>query len=92
MKVQPCARTTIEKAAQQPERFRQRTEVADHYPELAFFAHRQLRGVVAQPLRFLQEHPRALVKGAPGVSQVDAISAAVQQVELQLAFQILDRR
>src|SRR6476661_858136 len=84
--------TGPEIASKQAKRFRQRTDVADHDPELAFLAHRQLRGVVAQPFRVMQEHPRAFVKRSSGFGEHDAVSAAVQQAELQLALQILDRR
>jgi hypothetical protein len=47
MKMQFCAGAAVEEAAKQAKRFRQRTDVADHDPELAFLAHHQLRGVVA---------------------------------------------
>jgi hypothetical protein len=40
----------------------------------------------------MQKDSRALVKGSPGLGQDDAISAAIQQAEPQLAFQVFDGR
>jgi hypothetical protein len=90
MKMQPGAGTAIEKTAKQPENFRKRAEIADYHPKLALLAHRQLRGVIPQPVHLSQEHPCALVKGASRFGQGDAIAAAIEQAELQLGFEIFD--
>ena len=58
MQMQPGAGTAIEEAAKQPENFRKRAEIADDYPQFALLAHRQLRGVIPQPVHFMQELSR----------------------------------
>ena len=81
MQMQPRAGTIVEEAAQQAEHLRQRAEIADDDAELAFLARCQLLGMMAQRAELAEKDARALVEGAPGVGQGDAIAAAVQQGE-----------
>jgi hypothetical protein len=45
--------------------------------------------MIAQRAELAEEDARALVEGAPGVGQGDAIAAAVQQGEAELCLQVL---
>ncbi len=89
MEMEPRARTTVEEAAQQRQRFRQRTEIADDDAQLALLAHRQLRRVGLERLQFLQQDARAVVERSPGLGQADAIAAAIEQAQAELAFEVL---
>ncbi|KAG1319709.1 hypothetical protein G6F63_014601 [Rhizopus arrhizus] len=76
------------KAVQHGQPPRPRTEVADPPMQVAFLAHRQLRGVCAQAFQFAQQALRAAVEGLPRRRQPHAIAAAIQQGQIQLAFQL----
>ena len=91
MEMEPRARAAVEEAAQQRQRLRQRAEIADHDAELALLAHRELRRVRLERLQFMQQHPRAFVERSPGLGQADAIAAAIEQAQAQLAFEVLHR-
>jgi hypothetical protein len=92
VQVQPRARTLRKEAAQQAQGLGARAQVADHHAQLAFLAHRQLRRVGAQLIQLAQQRLRAAVQGAPGLGGRDAVAAAVQQGQTELAFQLADRR
>src|SRR5579883_37175 len=84
MKMEPCARATIEEAAQQRERLRQRAEIADDHAQFALFAHGELRRMRLERAQLVEEDARMLVKGPSRLGQADAIAAAVEQRETEL--------
>jgi hypothetical protein len=91
MEMEPRARAAVEEAAQQRQRFGQRAEIADHDAQLALLAHRQLRRMGLERLQFMEQDPRASVERSSGLGQADAIAAAIEQAQSQLAFEVLHR-